>query len=35
MEEAQAELSAIGRRTAAAFPETHECLRPMVMPHTH
>lgn len=35
MEEAQAELSAIGRRTAAAFPETHEFLRPMVMPYTH
>ncbi|NIQ51917.1 MAG: hypothetical protein GWN71_00085, partial [Gammaproteobacteria bacterium] len=35
MEEAQAELSAIGRRTADAFPETHELLRPMVMPYTH
>lgn len=35
MEEAQAELDAIGDRTAAAFPETHARLRPMVMPYTH
>ncbi|MGH2602301.1 MAG: ABC transporter permease, partial [Dehalococcoidia bacterium] len=35
MEMAQAELSAFGERTAAAFPETHERLRPMVMPYTH
>lgn len=35
MEDAQAELSAIGLRTAAAFPETHRYLRPMVMPYTH
>lgn len=34
-EMAQAELSAIGQRTAAAFPETHELLRPRVMPYTH
>ena len=35
LEEAQAELTAIGQRTAAAFPETHETIRPMVMPYTH
>jgi predicted permease len=35
MERAQAELAAIGRRTAAAFPKTHAQLRPMVMPYTH
>ena len=35
MEAAQGELDAIGRRTAAAFPETHEKLRPMVMPYVH
>jgi len=35
MELAQAELSAIGQRTAAAFPETHELIRPLVMPYTH
>ena len=35
MEEAQAELEAIGLRTAAAFPETHAKLRPMVMPYIH
>jgi predicted permease len=33
LDEAQAELSALGRRTAAAFPETHEHLRPRVMPY--
>jgi putative ABC transport system permease protein len=35
IESAQAELSAIGQRTAAAHPDTHEFLRPMVMPYTH
>lgn len=35
MEEAQAELDAIGRRTAAQFPESNATLRPMVMPYTH
>ena len=35
MEQAQAELTAIGQRTAAAFPETHANIRPMVMPYTH
>ena len=35
MEQAQAELAVIGRRTAAASPETHAKLRPMVMPYTH
>jgi predicted permease len=31
--EAQAEMTAIGRRTAAAFPATHEHIRPEVMPY--
>jgi predicted permease len=35
MEMAQAELSAIGERTSTAFPESHEMIRPMVMPYTH
>ena len=35
MKEAQAELTAIGQRTAAQFPETNGSLRPMVMPYTH
>ena len=35
MEDAQAELDAIGLRTAADFPETHARLRPMVMPYAH
>lgn len=35
MQQAQAELDAIGRRTAAEFPETHAQLRPMVMPYTY
>ena len=35
MGQAQAELTAIGRRTAAAYPETHERLRPMVLPFTY
>ncbi|HEV2735824.1 MAG TPA: ABC transporter permease, partial [Longimicrobiaceae bacterium] len=34
MQEAQAELATIGRRTAAAFPETHARLRPVVLPYT-
>ncbi|HEX2187672.1 MAG TPA: ABC transporter permease [Longimicrobiaceae bacterium] len=34
MEEAQAELAAVGRRTAAAFPETHAQLRPVVTWYT-
>lgn len=34
MEEAQAELDVIGRRAAAAYPETHAQLRPQVMPYT-
>ncbi|HEU4628596.1 MAG TPA: ABC transporter permease [Gemmatimonadaceae bacterium] len=34
LEEAQAELSGIGARTAAAFPRTHEHLRPRVLPYT-
>lgn len=33
LEEAQAELTALGRRTAAAFPETHEHLLPRVLPY--
>jgi predicted permease len=33
--EAQAELTVIGRRTAAAFPETNEHLRPSVMTYTY
>ena len=33
--EARAELSTIGRRMAAAFPDTHEHLRPEVMPYTY
>ncbi|HEU0077058.1 MAG TPA: ABC transporter permease [Longimicrobiaceae bacterium] len=32
--EAQAELATIGRRAAAAFPETHAQLRPVVLPYT-
>lgn len=35
MQVAQAELSVIGERASAAFPETHEMIRPMVMPYTH
>jgi putative ABC transport system permease protein len=35
MQAAQAELAAIGLRTAAAFPESNAKLRPMVMPYTH
>ena len=32
LDDAQAELTAIGRRTATDFPNTHEHLRPQVMP---
>ena len=35
MQEAQAELTLIGRRTAAAFPKTNAKLQPMVMPYIH
>ena len=35
MTTAQAELDADGQRAAAAFPETHATMRPMVMPYTH
>lgn len=35
MRQAQAELAAIGRRTAAAYPETHASIQPMVMPYVH
>ena len=31
----QAELTAIGLRLAAAYPETNEHLRPQVLPYTH
>lgn len=34
LETAQAELTTIGQRAAAAYPETHERLRPMVLPYT-
>lgn len=34
MEQATAELRAIGRRTAADFPDTHQNLRPRVLPYT-
>ncbi|HEX6912242.1 MAG TPA: ABC transporter permease, partial [Longimicrobium sp.] len=33
--QAQAELDAVGRRTAAAFPQTHATLRPRVMDYAH
>jgi predicted permease len=35
LEEAQAELTTLGHRAAAAHPETHGRLRPMVLPYTH
>jgi predicted permease len=35
LEEAQAELATIGRRTTAAFPATHARLQPRVWPYTH
>jgi putative ABC transport system permease protein len=34
-EQAQAELTAVGRRTAAAFPDTHRHLRPRVLPYAY
>jgi putative ABC transport system permease protein len=35
MEQAQAELSALGAQAASAFPHTHARLRPRVMPYAH
>jgi putative ABC transport system permease protein len=35
LEQAQAELTGVGTRAAAAQPATHELLRPMVMPYVH
>lgn len=35
LEEAQAELTALGQRAAADYPETHEHLRPRVQPYAH
>ncbi len=35
MQQAQAELSALGAQAAAAFPETHARLQPQVMPYAH
>lgn len=35
LEQAQAELTTIGRRMAAAHPATHERLRPWIRPYTH
>ena len=35
MEQAQAELTIIGDRAAAAYATTHERLRPIVLPYTH
>lgn len=35
LEQAQTELNTIGRRMAAAYPETHEHLRPAIRPYTH
>ena len=34
LDEAQAELTAVGQRTAADFPATHEHLRPRIVPYT-
>jgi putative ABC transport system permease protein len=34
-EQARAELATLGRRAAAAFPRTHERLRPQVLPYTY
>jgi putative ABC transport system permease protein len=34
-ERAQAELTVLGRRAAAAFPDTHAHLRPLVLPYTY
>ena len=33
LDDAQAELTALGRRAAQAYPETHEHLRPRVLPY--
>lgn len=35
MDQAQAELTTLGRRASAAFPATHAKLRPEVWPYTH
>jgi putative ABC transport system permease protein len=35
MEEAQSELTTIGRQASAAWPETHAHLRPQVLPYTY
>jgi putative ABC transport system permease protein len=35
LESAGAELTTIGQRMSAAFPATHEHLRPRIMPYTH
>jgi len=35
LKRARAELATIGGRLAAAFPATHEHLRPIVLPYTH
>jgi predicted permease len=35
LEEAQAELTIIGQRAAAAHPETHARLRPLVLPYSY
>lgn len=35
LRQAQAELSTVGQRMTAQFPETHEQLRPRVMPYTY
>jgi putative ABC transport system permease protein len=34
LDEAQAELTAVGHRTATAFPATHERLQPRIVPYT-
>ena len=35
LEQAQTELTTVGRRMAAAYPESHAQLRPMVLRYTH
>ena len=35
LDEAQAELTAVGQRAAADYPDTHERLRAIVFPYTH
>ncbi|HSL70247.1 MAG TPA: ABC transporter permease [Longimicrobiales bacterium] len=35
LEQAQAELKVVGQRMSAALPETHEHLRPRVLPYTY